>query len=149
MCSNLYSHKHNGTEPRHCAYISQTMHKTSNQLSHSCQIYEEKKKRAEDVTKIHSLRSTFYPPPPLLYCLVKQEWWCKAHGLYRKQVTCGAGDLQLLSTPSRFTYSSLLSRHTFLNINVLAKCSAPCFHSSPHLPWVGNAQHVGTRHEDP
>lgn len=91
------------------------------------------KRGPEDVTKIHSPRSPFCPPQPQVYCLIKQELWHKAHGLYRKQVTCGAGDLQFLSMPSRFTYSLLLSLHTFLNINVLAKCAVPYFHSFPEL----------------
>lgn len=86
-----------------------------------------------------SLRRTFLstPTPPPLYCLVKQELWQKAQGLYHKQVTCGAGDVQLLSTPSRFTYSSLLSLHIFLNINVLAKHFVPCFYSFPALALGG------------
>ena len=126
------------------------MHETSSQLNQSCQIYEDKS--VEDVTKIHSHWEGLFclpPHPPTLYCLVKQELWQKAQGFYHKQVTCGAGDVQLLSTPSRFTYSSLLSRHIFLNINVLAKHFVPCFYSFLYLPWVGNTQHPGIKHEAP
>ena len=114
------------------------MHKTSSQLNQECQIYEDK--RAEDVTKIHSHWEGLFclpPPPPPLYCLVKQELWQRAQSLYHKQVTCGAGDAQLLSTPSRFTYSSLLSLHIFLNINVLAKCFVTCVYSFPALALGG------------
>lgn len=68
-----------------------------------------------------SLKTALCLLHPQLYGLVKQELQHKAHGLYRKQVTCGVGDLQLLSTPSRFPFGPLLSLNAFLNISRLTK----------------------------
>lgn len=47
--------------------------------------------------------------------------------------------------PLADSLTALFCLHIFLNINVLAKCSVPCFHSLHALPWVGNTEHSETK----